>query len=152
MNHLRKLMVSVALLLCLGIAAPVVFGQSSGSDNWPMAMTMHESFRVGDLVFPPGSYFIRLTPGTVSRNVMMVYSLDRGRWEGRVMGIYTSREKHEPTGLVFSKPVKGEPMVLESWFYPHWKRGLSFANHPGTYLAGKATGNNIVAMAAMPER
>ncbi|MBN2339304.1 MAG: hypothetical protein JXP48_12265 [Acidobacteria bacterium] len=151
MNHLHKLVISVALLLLLGAAVPAAFAQGAGEANWPMTVTMQESFRIGDLVFPAGGYYIRLTPGTVSRNVVMVYSMDRERWEGMVQGIYTSREdKDVSSGLIFSKRMMGEPLALETWFYPNWKRGLSFANHPGTYLAGNTSGNSprAVAMAS----
>lgn len=129
MRNFRKVVLSVLGLVLLGVAVPGIFAQGLDESNWPTMLTMTESFKVGDLVFPSGAYFFQLTPGTVSRNVIMIYSVDRHRWEGMVLGINARREENRVgSGFTFAKRGDGEPVALEYWFFPNWSRGLKFGD------------------------
>ena len=133
---LRKITVAGSLLLLLVVAVPAIKADATDDSNWPTTMTLDESFQIGSQVFAPGTYFFQLTPGTISRHFLMVYSIERGRWEGFFKGVYIYRtDAYRHSGFTFENRNAGEPRALESWFYPGWNRGLKFVSSP-TQTAG----------------
>ena len=129
MRGLRKVFVFVSLMAFGLLAAPAA--RAVGLEDWPTTATFDEPIQIGDLVLPPGTYYFKLTPGTVARNIMMIYSMDRRRWEGMIMGIHANREDIDAKGeLMFGKKEAGKPAFLEYWFNPDWNRGIQFIN-PG---------------------
>jgi hypothetical protein len=149
MNYIKKSIVSLVFLVVLTTAVPLVYAVGVSNENWPVTMTLDESFQIGNLVFPAGSYFFQLSPGTVSRQVVMVYSLDRSRWEGIVLGINAYRSENQmASGFTFVKHEEGEPKQLEYWFYPNWSRGIKFisSQNPQMVLAGRHNAKSDIAM------
>ena len=151
MKCIRMTIVSLVFFALLAIAVPLVVAQGTAEANWPIMMTIDESFQIGNLVFPSGSYYFQLSPGTVSRQVMMIYSLDRRSWEGIVLGVNAQRSKNSiASGFTFVDNGAGEPKQLEYWFYPNWSRGVKFisSQNPQIVVAGRHKDKTAVAMMA----
>lgn len=118
--------ISVAALLAVLFLAFVPAARAE-DENWPTIITIDEPIQVGNLVLVPGTYLFRLTPGTVDREVVMIYSYDRKQWEGMVMGIKAYRLKaSEKASFTFEDIGKGSPKALQYWFYPDWDYGIEF--------------------------
>lgn len=133
MRYLKKMLIFASLMLWGLFPTSASSIGISGSSDWPTVVTIHESFRIGNLVLSPGEYYFKLTSGTVSRNAVMIFSIDRWRWEGMVMGIQANREDVKPSEeFVFGMKNTGEPPYLEYWFYPNWNRGIKFVYSSGS--------------------
>jgi hypothetical protein len=149
MKYLRRTTVSLVFLVILAISVPLVVAQGTAEANWPFRMTIDESFQIGDLVFPPGSYHFQLSPGTVSRQVLMIYSLDRRSWEGIVLGVNAQRYRNSmASGFTFVKNGEEQPKQLEYWFYSNWGRGVKFisSQNPQIVVAGSHKDKTPIAM------
>lgn len=131
MRCFKRTFLAISLVILVAATIPAVRAGDSADANWPKYITINESFQIGDLNFSPGTYYFRLTSNTVSRNVMMVYSLDRERWEGIIMGInaYRQDSSDKMSGFTFARQGNSKPIVLEYWFYPGWNRGIKFTRH-----------------------
>ena len=151
MNCARKTIVALVFVAILAIAVPLVVAQGIDGDNWPTAMMIDESFQIGNLVFPSGNYYFQRVSGPVSSQVIMVYSLDRERWEGMVMGVNASRSENTiSSGFTFATNGEGEPKQLEYWFYPNWSHGIKFisSQNPQMVLARHHNDKAAIAVVA----
>ena len=96
-------------------------------DDWPVRATFASPIRIGSMVLDPGTYDIQLTSNNVSRNVVLIYSVDQQRWLGMVMGINDTRQGNSKlSGFTFEDFGDNAPATLQYWFYPGWDRGVKF--------------------------
>jgi hypothetical protein len=127
MSSIKKISIAASFaVLALGLAFSLkAYGMDES--NWPTQITFDEQLRVGNLSLDAGTYKLYLTSGPVTRNVIMIYSVDKGRWEGMVMGINDQRmDTSTGSGFTFVDRKDGSGKMLEYWFYPGWKRGIKF--------------------------
>jgi hypothetical protein len=136
MSPLKKMLIAVSIVFIVSAYVPAARA-ADNDDNWPTRATFTQPIQIGSMRLDPGTYEFQLSPGTIERNVVMVYSVDRRHWEGMVMGIYDYRtDVNNRNGFTFARKGTSEPEELEYWFYPGWSRGLMFV-----YPASKSTGN-----------
>jgi hypothetical protein len=151
MKYTKRTTISLVFLGVLAIAVPLAVAQGGSQANWPLTTTISESFQVGNLVFPAGSYYFQLSPGTVSRQVMMIYSLDRRSWEGIVLGINAQRyENNMASGFTFVRNGESGHKQLQYWFYPNWSRGIKFisSQNPRMVAIGQHKDKAAISMMA----
>jgi len=125
MNSMKKILLAVSIMV---FASGFVFSNRAygmGDSEWPTMITFNEPILVGDLSLDPGTYEFYLTSGPSTRNVIMVYSVDDGRWVGMAMGINDYRlDTTKGSGFTLRESKNGSRKMLEYWFYPGWNRGI----------------------------
>jgi hypothetical protein len=120
----KRIAFVVAFALLAGSFVSVV--KAADDWKWSTVFTAREPIQVDRMVLSPGTYLFQLFPSPVSRNVVMIYSFDRKRWDGFVTGIpiYRSGASENSSFGISNNP--GEHQVLQSWFYPGLSRGIQF--------------------------
>jgi hypothetical protein len=127
MNSIKKISVAASIaVMALGFAFSLkAYGMDAS--NWPTRITFDEPLQIGNMSLDVGSYDFYLSSGPAARNVMMIYSVDKNRWLGMVMGINDNRvDTSIGSGFTFISSSDGSPKKLEYWFYPGWNRGVKF--------------------------
>ncbi len=127
MNCLKKVAVAVSLAFIVAALVPAV---KADDVSWPTVVSFTEPVQIGSIVFPPGSYLIKRNAYAVTSSVLMIYSLDRNRWEGIIQGIHARRSTDAKTSvLTFERQGEGKPEALQYWFYQDWSTGMEFPYH-----------------------
>jgi hypothetical protein len=127
MNFFKKILIAASIVFIVSAFVPAAKAASPSEADWPTTVTFAEPVQIGNLVLTPGNYEFRLTPGTIARCVIEIYSVDRGSWVGMAMGINDSRvDTSKRSGFTFVDMGSGAPKALEYWFYPDWNRGIKF--------------------------
>ena len=131
MESAKKLLIALSIVVVVSFIAPAIaVGQGLDESNWPVRTTFASPVRIGTMVLEPGTYYLQLTSGTVSRNVVAIYSVDQKRWLGMVMGINdTRKDLYSRSGFTFENIGDDAPAALQYWFYPGWSRGVKFVYH-----------------------
>jgi hypothetical protein len=127
MYTVKKILIALSIAVMVSVFVPPAKANGMDSGNWPTQVTFDRPVQIGNLVLDPGTYDFQLTDGTQARDVVQIYSVDRGDWVGMVMGINVNRQNTSTmTGFTFRKLGKNLPEQLEYWFYPQWIRGVKF--------------------------
>jgi hypothetical protein len=128
MGSAKKFLIAASIMVVISWVAPsTAICQGLDDCNWPVQATFYSPVQIGSMVLSPGTYNFQLTDGTLSRNVVEVYSVDQKRWLGMVMGINDSRrDTSKMTGFTFENIGKDNPVALQYWYYPNWSRGIKF--------------------------
>ncbi len=150
MNSLKRIAVAVCLVAAIAALVPAMRADET---HWPTIVSFTESVRIGDRVFPPGSYLIQRSPNIVTSRVAMIYSYDRQRWEGIIIGVPARREGDIRDSIItYEKQGQGQPEALRYWFFQDLKDGMEFPNRHSktTQNAGNSSGSltTIIARAA----
>jgi len=123
MDLLRRFAVFAAVAALIAIVSPAA--KAVDDSDWPTLLTIDQPMKVGELVLDPGAYVFQLSPGTVSRSVVMIYSIDKRRWDGFVLGFPAYRSGAQDGFVSDTGPGKEE--TLRYWFRPGWSRGVEFS-------------------------
>jgi hypothetical protein len=127
MNSIKKISIAASIAVMVFGFAFSLKAYGMDASNWPTQITFDEPLQIGNLSLDAGTYNFYLASGPVARNVMMIYSVNRGRWMGMVMGINDQRMNGSSgSGFTFIDRRDGSQRMLEYWFYPGWKRGIKF--------------------------
>jgi len=127
MNSIKRILIAVSFVVIVSAFVPAVKALGLEKSNWPTRVTFSTPVQVGKMVLAPGSYEFQLTPGTVDRSIVEIYSVDRGCWVGMVMGINDERiDTSKMSGFTFVNMGIGAPKALEYWYYPNRNRGIKF--------------------------
>ena len=128
MESAKKLLVALSIVVVVSFITPAIaVGQGVDESNFPVRATFASPIRIGSMVLEPGTYDLQLTSGTVSRNVVEIYSVDQKRWLGMVMGINDTRQDlSRRSGFTFENIGDDAPAAIQYWFYPGWSRGVKF--------------------------
>jgi len=125
MSSIKKVLIAVSIVVLVSAFTPSVKAFEFADANWTTRITFEEYFQVGDLTLSPGTYEFSLAPGLVSRNVIMIYSVDNRRHVGMAQGINDYRiDTSKKNGFTFTRDVNGMPRSLELWYHPGWNRGV----------------------------
>ena len=117
--------------------------------SWPTAIYFEQPVRIGADVFPAGSYILQRCPNQVTTRLMKIYSVDRGRWEGLIMGVSARRSGDPRESVVtFEKQGHGEPDTLRYWFYESWNIGFEFPSSNRKTSQTAKNGSNLVTVVA----
>ena len=136
MSSIKKVLIAASIVVLVSAFAPSAKAIGMDESNWGTRVTFDEYYQIGDLMLTPGTYEFSLVPNLVSRNVIMVYSVDNRRWVGMVQGVNDYRiDTSKRSGFVFTRDVNGIPRALEYWFYPGWNRGVKII-YSGTHASG----------------
>ncbi len=143
MGSAKKILIAVSIMVVISVVVPrIALCKGLDEDNWPVQATFSSPVRIGSMVLAPGTYSFQLTEGTLSRNVVEIYSFDQKRWLGMVMGINDSRQDtSKMTGFTFENLDKDAPVALKYWYYPGWTRGIKFI-YPSANVATMAEATN----------
>ena len=149
MNSIKRIAVAVSLVATIAALVPAV---KADETHWPTIVNFSESVRIGNQVFPPGSYLIQRSPNIVTSRVAMIYSFERQRWEGIIIGFPARREGDLRDSIItYENQGQGQPEALRYWFFQDLKDGMEFpySHSKGTQSASNA-GNlvTIIARAA----
>ena len=130
MTVLNKVLGMAAIAVVAAVLVPMA--QAADESDWPTIMTTSEPLQVGSLHLAPGTYLFQLSPGTVSRTAVMIYSVDKQEWDGIVQGLpaFRSKSPREPMFTVKER-ASGRSGVLKYWFYPGWNHGIQFFDRAG---------------------
>ena len=96
--------------------------KAADESDWPTLLTFHQTIHIGRLALDPGTYLFQRSPGTTGHNAVMIYSVDKKRWDGMVLGNPVYRSKSSERFGVGS----GEGAQFRYWFNPGWERGIQF--------------------------
>jgi hypothetical protein len=125
---LKRISVVLSFALCAGSFVTAV--KAADDWQWSTMLTFREPVQVERMLLSPGSYIFQVSQNTVSRSVVMIYSVDKKRWDGFVMGIPIYRSGAAENSKLEISSNSGEKQVLESWFYQGWRCGIQFpASH-----------------------
>jgi hypothetical protein len=155
MNLLKRIAVVVSLFAAVAIFLPSANAADRswnfpGDGNWPTMTTFDEPVQIGNLVLSPGTYLIQRNPSIYSSRVAMVYSVDRDRWEGIVIGVAARRSGSQMDHILSTiKQEGGKPDAIRYWFYQGWSDGIEFrySNIQTTNVA-KQSGKAITTIAS----
>jgi hypothetical protein len=141
MNFLKKIVIAASLLIITSALAQSI--KAADESDWPTSITFTEPVRVGDMVLSPGQYEFRLVHGITDRAILMIYSRDRSRWEGIVMGLHAHRmNTSDHNEFTFERTGTNGQLELKSWFFRDWRNGIYFNYHERTMRAGAAKTSN----------
>jgi len=87
MSSIKKVLIAASIVVLVSAFAPSAKAIGMDESNWGTRVTFDEYYQIGDLMLTPGTYEFSLVPNLVSRNVIMVYSVDNRRWVGMVQGV-----------------------------------------------------------------
>ncbi len=129
-NCLKGFAVAACLMTVLSVLVPAAKAEDV---SWPTAIYFDQSVQIGSAVFPAGSYILQRCPNEVTLRLMKIYSVDRGKWEGFIMGAAARRPETDRAAIVtFERRGSGEPEALRYWFFEDWNIGMEFpAPHSG---------------------
>ena len=124
--RLKRVAIVVAFALFAGSFVSVSIVKAA--DDWqrPTLFTVREPVQVDRMVLSPGTYLFQFTSSAASRNVVMIYSYDKKRWDGFVMGIPIYRSGAAENGSFELSGNSGDHQVLQAWFYPGLNTGIQF--------------------------
>jgi hypothetical protein len=136
MKSLKRIVIAVAFIFAISVLLPVTRAADTssnfpGDDNWATSITFIVPTQIGNLALAPGNYIIQRNPSIYSSRVAMVYNLDRGCWEGIVVG-EAARRTGTQQDSVLTKEQQGNSdiEVVRYWFYKGWSDGMEFrASH-----------------------
>ncbi len=143
MSSIKRILIVVSIAFL--VSAVTYSGKAFGMDesNWPTRITLDKPFQIGDLSLTAGTYEFYRGPSFLTTDVVMVYSVDKGTWEGMVKGINVLKEDTPyGTGFTFVQMNNGGPERLEYWFYPNWERGIRIT-YPDSQPAAMMSASNI---------
>ena len=130
MNFLKRIAFAAAFVVALGVLLPTVH---AGNDNWATIVTFDKSVQIGSDVFPSGSYMIQRVQNNFSDRIAMVYSFDRSRWEGLIIGVAAHREGLRKQDVIDIEKREGtDPDVLHTWYFKDWSDGIEFPQYGNT--------------------
>ena len=121
---LKRISVVLSFALCAGSFVTAV--KAADDWQWSTVLNVREPVQVDRLVLSPGTYLFQLFPSPVSRNVVMIYSVDKKRWDGFASGIPIYRSGALENSSLVVKGNSGEHPALQSWFYQGRNRGIQF--------------------------
>lgn len=125
MNPLKRFVTAAVVAILVVAFAPTL--KAAGESEWPSVMTIDKTVQVGSLVLDQGQYLLQKLSNSPNRNVVMIYSMDRRRWEGAVLGLPKDKSKTSGRFVFASREgVRGEQETLQYWFHPGWNRGIQF--------------------------
>ena len=107
--------------------------------QWSTTFATQEQVQIGNMVLAPGAYMFQLVPNSTSRDVVMIYNLDKKRWEGFVKGIPAYRSDVSRNADFELSTGSGDYQVVRSWFYTGWNKGIQF-------IARQKTGTEAFSM------
>jgi hypothetical protein len=132
MRSLEKIVIAVTFVFVFAVFLPVAKAADSswtlpGDDRWATMATFDVPVQIGNMVLDPGAYIIQRNPSIYSSRIAMVYSIDRGRWEGIVMGEAMHRSGNDRGAVLYTeKQGAGESEVVRYWFYKGLSNGIEF--------------------------
>jgi hypothetical protein len=120
----KKIVFAVAFALVAGSLVSVV--KAADDSQWSTVFTTQEQVQIAHKVLSPGAYLFQLVQNSPSRETVMIYNLDKKRWEGFVMGIPAYRSDAVANTHFEFTAGSGDHQVMRSWFYPGWNKGIQF--------------------------
>jgi hypothetical protein len=130
-NCLKGFAIAVSVSMALAALSPLAKAEDV---SWPTAVYFDGPMQIGQDVFPAGSYILQRCPNEVTSRLMKIYSVDRGRWEGLIMGVSARRPDTQRDAVVtFQKRGSGQPDALRYWFFESWNIGMEFPASHSTY-------------------
>ena len=123
MNFSKRIAVPVIFAL---FAAGLVNVRAADDSGWQTVLTLRQPLQINSLVLDPGTYLFQRSRSIVSREFVMIYSVDRKKWDGFVSGIpvYRTDASYSAPFIIRSDP--GERQQLMYWFNPGWNLGIQF--------------------------
>jgi len=106
-----------------------VFSAAAHADNWNKAttVTFGEAVAIPGHVLPAGTYVFKLPDISADRNIVQVWNADQTRLQATTMAISDYRpEPSDQAVFEFDERPVGQPMALDSWFYPGDRIGQQF--------------------------
>ena len=131
--EVKKMVFFVAFALIACSFVSVV--KADPDTQWSTMFTTPEQVQIGNIVLAPGSYMFQLVPNSTSRDVVMIYNLDKKRWEGFVKGIPAYRSDVSRNADFELSTGSGDYQVVRSWFYAGWNKGFQFVDSQKTGTA-----------------
>jgi hypothetical protein len=145
-----KCLKGIAVATCFAAVMVALMPAVKAEDvSWPTAVYFAGPVQIGSDVFPAGSYIIQRCPNEVTTRLMKIYSVDRGRWEGLIMGVSASRAGDLRDSVVtYEKRGEGEPDALRYWFFASWNVGMEFPSPYSKFPQAAKNGSNLVTIVA----
>jgi hypothetical protein len=145
MNCLKGIAVAACFAAFMAVIVPAVNAEDV---SWPTAVYFAGPIQIGEQVFPSGPYIIQRCPNVVTR-LMKIYSVDRGRWEGLIMGASATRAGDLRDSIVtYEKRGEGEPDRLRYWFFESWNIGMEFPSPRHRTPQAAENGSKLVTIVA----
>jgi hypothetical protein len=112
-----------ALMLC------AISGPRSSADDWnkETMITISHSLEIPRQVLSPGTYILKIQGDTTYRQLVQVWSGDKGRLLATVDTIPVTRDEvtSDTVFLLYERPIDSPP-ALRAWFYPGERTGFEF--------------------------
>jgi hypothetical protein len=154
MRSIKKIAFAVTFAFVFAVLLPAAKAADSswtlpGDDKWATMATFDVPVQIGSLVLDPGTYIIQRNPTVYSSRIAMVYSVDRGCWEGIVIGEAMHRSGNDRRAVLYSeKQGAGESEVVRYWFYKDLSNGIEFpTSHVKATKMAKKSSNPITTVA-----
>jgi hypothetical protein len=120
--------VAFALIACSFVSVV----KADPDTQWSTMFTTPEQVQIGNMVLAPGSYIFQLVANSTSRDVVMIYNLDKKRWEGFVKGIPAYRSGTSKNADFALSTDAEDYQTVKSWFYKGWSTGIQFVSSQKT--------------------
>jgi len=137
--HRIGFMLLFGLLLIAGAAL-------AGPWNKKTLVSFRETVELpAGVVLPPGDYVMELQDSPSNRHIVQVFSADERKLHGTVLATPTQRsDPADKTIITFYETPSGDPLFINSWFYPGDTVGQQFT-YPGdrAYRISRATGSHV---------
>jgi len=156
MNCLKGIAVAACFVAAVAFLVPAVKAEDANwltDVNWSTAVYFSGPVQIGRDVFPAGSYVFQRRTDEVTAQMMGIYSVDRGRWEGLIMGVPARRSTDVGESVVtFEKRNEGEPDALRYWFFAGSNIGMEFPTHGKATQTAKNGGTLVTVVAQSASR
>ena len=123
-NYLKGFAIAASFVAVFAVLVPAV---NADDASWPTLVYFSGPVQIGHEVFPAGTYILRRCQNEVTARIMKIYSVDRDKWEGLIMGVSANRPENQRDPIVtFEDKGSGEPEALRYWFFQSRNIGMEF--------------------------
>ena len=145
-NCLKGFAIAASFAAVFAVLVPAV---NADDASWPTLVYFSGPVQIGQDVFPAGSYILQRCQNEVTVRMMKIYSVDRERWEGLIMGVSARRLENQRASIVtFETRGSGEPEALRFWFFQSWNIGMEFPSPHSKSMQSASNPGGLVTVVA----
>ena len=90
-NYLKGFAIAASFVAVFAVLVPAV---NADDASWSTLVYFSGPVQIGQEVFPAGSYILQRCQNEVTVRMMKIYSVDRDKWEGLIMGVSANRPEN----------------------------------------------------------
>lgn len=145
-NCLKGFAIAASFAVVFAALVPAV---NADDASWSTLVYFSGPVQIGQEVFPAGSYILQRCQNEVTARLMKIYSVDRDKWEGLIMGVSARRAENQRDPIVtFETRGSGEPEALRYWFFQSWNIGMEFPSPHSKSMQSASDAGRFVTVVA----